>query len=101
MRTSLQTNNSSGRVVNMFSPKQKRATLMRVSSYLPYQLSISTQARVRLPTAGKLLRIFPCVLFVNTQKAGMANTEQESNENKVDTCVTSVNRSMVGVFMLP
>ena len=29
--TSLQTNNSSGSVVNMFSPKQKRATLIRVS----------------------------------------------------------------------
>ena len=31
--TSLQTNNSSGRVVNMFKPKQNRATLIKVSDY--------------------------------------------------------------------
>ena len=31
MHTSLQTNSSSGSVVNMFNPKQKRATLIRVS----------------------------------------------------------------------
>lgn len=32
-RTSLHTNNSSGKVVNMFNPKQNRATLINVSDY--------------------------------------------------------------------
>jgi hypothetical protein len=33
VRTSLQTNSSSGSVVNIFSPKQNRATLINVSFY--------------------------------------------------------------------
>ena len=60
-----------------------------------------TSAKVGLRTAGKLFRIFPCVLFVNTQKAEIANMQQDIKENKVDTCVTNVKRSIVGVFMLP
>ena len=45
--------------------------------------------------------MFPCVLFVNTQKAAIAKMEEESKENKVAICVTSVKRSIVGVFILP
>lgn len=46
--TSLHTNNSSGRVVNMLRPKQKRATLISVSF------------------GEKLFNMFPCVLSVKT-----------------------------------
>ena len=67
----------------------------------PRQLSLCISAETRLLTAGKLLRMFPCVLFVKTQKAEMANIEQESRENTVAICVTSAKRSIVGVFILP
>jgi len=45
--------------------------------------------------------MFPCVLFVNTQKAEIANIQQEIKENRVDMCVTSAKRSIVGVLILP
>ena len=82
-RTSRHTNSSSGRVVNMFNPKQKRATLIIVSS------------------AAKLFRMLPCVLLVNTRNALMANVRHAARLNAVLTWVTMANRSSVGVRIEP
>jgi len=81
--TSLQTNSSSGRVVNMLRPKQKRAILIIVSS------------------AGKLLRILPRVLSVKTRNAEMASVMHATREMIVEMCVTLANLSSVGVRRLP
>ena len=64
-RTSLQTKSSSGSVVNMFSPKQKRATLMSVSFWFHLSTPV-TVMRTDEHTPAKLFSIFPCVLSVNT-----------------------------------
>lgn len=52
-------------------------------------------------TCGKLFRMLPCVLSVKTTYAEMARVMQETNEIKVDTCVTFANLSRVGVRRLP
>lgn len=98
--TSLQTKSSKGNVVNIFSPKQNRATFIRVSFYVKSQrLVIDTQSR--LPTLEKLFSILPCVLFVNTTKAETAIVTQATREIAVEIWVTFANRSRVGVFKLP
>jgi len=45
--------------------------------------------------------MFPLVLSVNTTKEDMANVQQDSKESIVETWVTVVKRSKVGVFRLP
>lgn len=81
--TSRQTKSSSGKVVNMFIPKQNRATLIKVSS------------------DAKLFRIFPAVLSVNTRKEGIASSKHDISDITVDIWVTNPKRSRVGVLKLP
>jgi len=81
--TSLQTKSSKGSVVNMFKPKQKRATLIKVS------------------VDEKLFRMLPCVLSVNTRKAEIASVQHATSDSAVEMWVTVANRSNVGVFRLP
>jgi len=81
--TSLHTNSSSGKVVNMFNPKQKRATLIRVSF------------------GEKLFNIFPCVLSVKTTYPEIARVQHAASDSSVEMCVTIANRSSVGVRRLP
>lgn len=64
--TSRQTKSSNGRVVNMLSPKQKRATLMSVLSF------------------EKLFNMFPIVLSVKTTKADIASVQHATREIKVE-----------------
>lgn len=81
--TSRHTNNSRGRVVNILSPKQNRATFMSVSFW------------------GKLFKMFPSVLLVNTTNADMAIVKQHTSEMVVEMWVTVLKRSNVGVRRLP
>lgn len=63
--TSLQTKASSGRVVSMFKPKQKRAILTIVL------------------VVGKLLRTFPCVLEPKVMKPARAIARHAMRETLV------------------
>jgi len=81
--TSLHTNNSSGSVVNMFNPKQNRATLISVS------------------LGEKLFNMLPLVFSVKTQNAEIPRVQQATKEIAVEMWVTRAKRSSVGVRKLP
>jgi hypothetical protein len=77
------TNSSRGRVVKQLNPKQNRARLT-----IPLSL-------------GKLFRIFPIVLSLNTNTPASAIIRHATKLSPVLKCVTVENRSMVGFFKAP
>ena len=52
-------------------------------------------------TGPKLFRMFPCVRSVKTTYAETASVQHATSEMSVDTCVTLLKRSSVGVRRLP
>lgn len=63
-----------------------------------------TQARailINVSLSAKLLRMFPCVLLVNTRKPDVDMHKHANTEIMVETCVTLANRSIVGVRREP
>lgn len=101
--TSRHTKSSSGSVVNIFSPKENRAMLIRVSFSGYIRIGINQKAPERgvALTGEKLLSMLPCVRSVNTTYPDIAIMEHATNDAIVDTCVTVANRSSVGVLRLP
>lgn len=81
--TSLQTNASSGMVVNIFNPNANLATLIKTLS------------------EGKLFRMFPTVLSVNTRYPDTARAKQVKNAIAILQCVTIANRFSDGCLSDP
>ena len=84
----------------MLSPKQNRATLMRVlfcDKILNHGLCIVGS----LITFEKLFNTFPMVLSVKTRNAEIARVQHATREMNVEIWVTFANRSRVGIRMLP
>jgi hypothetical protein len=99
--TSRHTKSSSGSVVNMFSPKQNRAMLIRVSFSGTFGSITQEPEGTRWLTGEKLLSMLPCVRSVKTTYPDIAITEHAMSDTTVDTCVTVANRLRVGVLRLP
>lgn len=53
-------------------------------------------SQIPLLTGGKLFKMFPWVLLVKFQNAGMARVQQATSEMTVEICVTRAKRSIVG-----
>ena len=87
----------------MFSPKENRAMLIRVSfsGYIQIGIKAPGKGGISGLTGEKLLSMLPCVLSVNTTYPDIAIMEHATNDAIVDTCVTVANRSSVGVLRLP
>lgn len=77
------TKSSRGRVVKQLKPKQNRARFT-----IPFSL-------------GKLFRMLPIVLSLNTRTPASAIIRHATRLNPVLKCVTVENRSIVGFFNAP
>jgi len=77
------TKSSMGRVVKQLNPKQNRARFT-----IPFSL-------------GKLFRMLPIVLSLNTGTPANAIMRHTTRLSPVLKCVTVENRSMVGFFNAP
>jgi len=85
----------------MFSPKENRAMLIRVSFSSHIRIGIKSLLKEIGLTGEKLFKMLPCVRSVNTTYPDIAIMEHATKDAIVDTCVTVANRSSVGVLRLP
>ena len=87
--------------MNMLSPKQKRATLMRVSFYSCISREAKIVNGIISRTGEKLFKMLPCVLSVKTRYADIASVQHATRDMAVEMCVTLAKRWSVGVRKLP